>query len=165
MADVAQAAGVSRSTVYRYFQTRNDLILGLMISRTDAALGRIVGTLPSPENARLTIPEMILAPVRLVKGNPLNEALFSPDSRALVATAPALSPARNESVDAAMKHFGPLLHSWQDDGQIHADLDVRETIRWINAVSFLLLTPPWNELTIDEHRKFIDRYLVRALVV
>jgi AcrR family transcriptional regulator len=38
MAEVADEAGVARSTVYRYFRTRDDLILDLLLSRMDSAL-------------------------------------------------------------------------------------------------------------------------------
>ena len=163
MADVAQEAGVSRSTVYRYFQSRNELVLELLVSRTDAALARIVAALPSPENAQLTIPELVLAPISLVDGNPLNEAFYSVESRSLVA--PSLDPGADQAVDAAFKHFGPLIETWIATGQIHSDLDSRETVRWINALSVLLLTPPWNGMDRDERATFVDRYLVRALIV
>ena len=163
MADVAREAGVSRSTVYRYFSTRDDLVVELMASRTDAALERIVADLPTPDDAASTLPELILAPLRLVEGNPLNEALFSPESRSLFVS--SFGVGTDRSVDTAMKHFGPLLDHWLATGQIHADLEPRDTIRWLTAVSFLLLTPPWNDMSLEERREYVDRYLVRALVV
>ncbi len=163
MADVAREAGVSRSTVYRYFSSRDDLVVELIASRTDVALALIVAGLRTPDDAAATLPELILAPLRLVEGNPLNEALFSPESRSLFVS--SFGVGTDRSVDTAMKHFGPLLDHWLATGQIHADLDPRDTIRWLTAVSFLLLTPPWNEMTLDERRGYVDRYLVRALVI
>ena len=43
MAEVAEEAGVARSTVYRYFQSRDDLIIGLGDSAalTQSAVGAI----------------------------------------------------------------------------------------------------------------------------
>ena len=38
MGEVADEAGVSRSTVYRYFPGRDDVLLGLMLMRVDTAL-------------------------------------------------------------------------------------------------------------------------------
>ena len=35
MAEVAEEAGVSRSTVYRYFPNRDEVLLGLMLARVD----------------------------------------------------------------------------------------------------------------------------------
>ena len=45
MAEVADEAGVVRSTVYRYFPTRDELLLGLVLMRIDAALARLVRSL------------------------------------------------------------------------------------------------------------------------
>ena len=77
MAAVADEAGVVRSTLYRYFQTRDDLIIGLVVSRVGAALDAAIRSLRYPKSASRSIPELILHPLDLVAGNPLNEALFS----------------------------------------------------------------------------------------
>ncbi len=151
MAEVADTAGVARSTLYRYFSSRADLILGLLLSRVDVALEAVVAALPNPENAAATIPDLILKPIDLVRGNPLNEALYSPESRAMVS---AIELSSEALVDAPLRHFGPLFELWFANGQIHADLDVRETIRWMNAVSLVLLAPPWSERSTSAKQEF-----------
>lgn len=161
--EVADEAGVSRSTVYRYFASRDDLIVGLMVARTDAAFGRIVAALADPDDARVTIPELVLGPVGLVEGNALNEALFTSESRAVVVSSVGLGG--GQTADVSMKHFGPLFGPWQESGQVHTDLDVRETLQWLNATAFTLLSPPWDEMSAPARRAFVDRYVVRALVI
>ena len=91
----------------------------------------------------------------------MNEALFSADSRSLVAT---LEYASDPILDALHRHLSPLLTRWQADRQLFDDLDLRETTRWINAVSIMLMTPPWLGLSPRAKRSFLSRYLVRALV-
>jgi AcrR family transcriptional regulator len=161
MAEVADEAGVARSTVYRYFATRGELIQDLLLRRTDAALEAVVRSLRHPDDAARSIPDLILAPVGLVEGNPLSEALFSPASRAFVSSLELSSEAL---VDPPMRHYGPLLERWRSEGQLHADLDLRDTVRWMNAVSLILLAPPWRERSQAAKREFLHRYLVRALV-
>ena len=161
MAEVADEAGVVRSTVYRYFPTRGDLILGLLLSRMGAALEAVVQSLPDPTDAARSIPDLILEPIGLVEGNPLNEALFSAESRAFVTSLELSSEAL---VDAPVRHYGPLFERWQAEGQLHSDLDIRETVRWMNAVSLVLLAPPWRERSRAAKHEFLVRYLVRALV-
>ena len=161
MAEVADQAGVARSTVYRYFRTRDDLVLGLLLSRVDAALEAVVRSLRNPDDASLCLPEIILKPIALVEGNPLNEALFSERSSAFVT---ALELSSEPLLDASVHHFGPLVERWRDIGVLHADLDVRETVRWINAVSLILLSPPWRSRSPSSKRLFLEHYLVRALV-
>lgn len=162
MAEVAQEAGVARSTVYRYFQSRDDLIIGLFLSRVDAALEKVVARLDDPGEAARCLPDLVLGPNSFVEGSPVNEALFSPDSTGMVV---AMELESRPLGEASYRHFGPLLERWQADGQLHADLDLRDTVRWIGTVSLVLLTPPWRERTEAAKREFLDRYLVRALVV
>jgi TetR/AcrR family transcriptional regulator len=152
---------VSRSTVYRYFRSREDLILGVLLSRVDAAMERIVRSLPQPGDAQRSIVDLIMKSIGLVYGDEVNEALFSPQSRPIV-TAVELSA--EAIVDAIDRHLHPLLERWQSEKQLHADLDLRETVRWMNAVALVLLTPPWLERSRRQKREFLDRYLIRALV-
>ena len=62
MAEVAQEAGVVRSTVYRYFPGREDLVLGLVLMRIDAALAALVRSLRNPGDATKCLPKMVLGP-------------------------------------------------------------------------------------------------------
>jgi TetR/AcrR family transcriptional regulator len=161
MTDVSDEAGVARSTVYRYFPTRGDLILGLLLHRVDAALDATVRSLPDGNDAARSLPDLILGPIGLVDGSPLNEALFSENSSGFVT---ALELSSEPLLDASMRHFAPLLERWQADGQIHADLEVRETLRWMLAVSLILLSPPWRHRPAESKRQFLEQFLVRALV-
>ena len=162
MAAVADEAGVARSTLYRYFESRDELILGLILSRVDAAMNAAVRSLLAPGSAARSIPELILHPLDLVAGNPLNEALFSVDSGPLVS---GLQLRSERLVDSMYSRYGPLLKDWQSAGQLADDLDVRETLRWMNAISLILLSPPWRDLGRNEKRRFLDRYLLKGLLL
>jgi TetR/AcrR family transcriptional regulator len=161
MAEVADEAGVVRSTVYRYFASRDELLLGLLLVRTDAALATFVRGLGHPQDAARSIPDLILGPLASVDGNPLNEALFATESTAVNS---AIRAGAEPVVDVLMRHYGPLLRDWQADGQLRADLDLRETVHWMNAISHFLLAPPWRQRPTAAKRTFVEQYLVRALL-
>jgi AcrR family transcriptional regulator len=161
MDEVADEAGVSRATVYRYYRTREDLILGVMMSRLDAAMNLVIRSLEEPGNAARSIPELVLVSIGLVNGDKVNEALFSPDSRQFVT---AVEMTAEPIADGAYRHIAPLLRQWQDDGQLPPDLDLRVTARWLHRVSVMLMTSPWGEMPVAEKRAFLDRYVVRALL-
>ncbi len=160
MDEVADEAGVSRATVYRYYRTREDLLLGVMLSRLDQALDLVVRSLAEPSNAVRSIPDLILASVGLVHGDTVNEALFSPDSRPIVT---AVESSSEPIVEGLYRHVGPLLRQWQADGQLAPDLDLRQTMRWLNVVSVSMMVPPWLAMPTAEKRAFLRRYVVRAL--
>jgi TetR/AcrR family transcriptional regulator len=162
MAEVADEAGVARSTVYRYYDTRDDLLLGVVLRRIDAAVGRWVGALRRPGDAAASIRELVLAPVAAVdNGDPLNRALYNSESTALI---PVLEGGAAVVTDVVVSHVKPLFVQWKRDGQIYPDLNVRETAEWISATSSFLLTTHWRHRPAAAKRRFVDRYMVRALV-
>ena len=161
MAEVAEEAGVSRSTVYRYFPNRDEVLLGLMLARVDTALGDLVRALRHPDDPARSLPEMVLARVQSVAGNPLNEALFSAESTAVTA---ALQQGSEPMVDMMLAHYGPLLQRWRDAGKLHADLDPRSIVQWLSTATLFLLAPAWRHRPVTDKREFVEQFLVRAMV-
>ncbi|MCX2929189.1 helix-turn-helix domain containing protein [Mycobacterium sp. CVI_P3] len=161
MAEVAEEAGVVRSTVYRYFASRDDLLLALLLLRIDNALAGHVGSLQQPDDAVGSIQELMIAPVQSVVGDPLNEALMSGESTALTT---ALEIGSEQIVDVILRHYGPLFERWQADGQLHADLELRETARWLHTTALFLVAPAWRHRPAAAKRRFVEQYLLRALV-
>lgn len=161
MAEVADDAGLVRSTVYRYFATRDDLLLGLVLRRIDVALGRLVRSLRSPDDPTRCLPRMVLVPVDSVDGDPLNEALFASESTALSS---ALELGSERIVDVVVAHYDPLFARWQAAGSMYADLDRREAARWIHTAALLLLSPTWRHRSQAARKRFVHQFVVRTLV-
>ncbi|MCV7378055.1 TetR family transcriptional regulator [Mycobacterium alsense] len=161
MAEVADEAGVSRSTVYRYFPARDDVLLSLMLMRVDNALGELVRSLPAPDDPVRSVPEMVLARVESVDGNPLNAALFAAESTAVAA---ALDKGSEPLVDLLLRHYEPLLTRWQAGGRLHRDLDFRSVVEWLHTTTLFLLAPSWRHRPAADKRRFVEQFVVRALV-
>jgi AcrR family transcriptional regulator len=161
MAEVADEAGVSRSTLYRYFSNRDEVLLGLMLARVDTALGDLVRSLRHPDDPVRSLPEMVLARVESVEGNPLNEALFAAESTAVPT---ALEMGSEPIVKVLLAHYEPLLQRWKQAGRLYADLDPRSIVEWIHTTTLFLLAPSWRHRSAPDKRKFVEQFLVRALV-
>lgn len=161
MGEVADEAGVSRSTVYRYFPGRDDVLLGLMLRRVDHALAESVRSLPAPEDPVRSVPQMVLARVESVDGNPLNEALFAAESTAM---ASALQKGSEPLVELLLRHYGPLLERWKAAGLLYPDVDFRSVVQWLHTATLFLLAPSWRYRPHADKRRFVEQFVVRALV-
>ena len=161
MSDVAEEAGVTRSTLYRYFPSRLELITALLLSRADRFVAASAAALPHPDDARASLAPMILQPIEQARGSALSVALFAPESKGLAISVEMESDAVFE---IALRHYGPLLTGWQATGQLHDDLEIAMIIRWITALALVLLSSPWRELSAQERRSFVDKYVARALL-
>jgi TetR/AcrR family transcriptional regulator len=161
MAEVADEAGVSRSTVYRYFPGRDDVLLGLILMRVDNALGELVRSLAAPDDPVRSVPEMVLARVQSVDGDPLNEALFAAQSTAV---ATALEKGSEPMVELQLRHYEPLLNRWKAAGRLHTDLDPRSVVQWLQTTTLFLLAPSWRHRPVADKHQFVEQFVVRALV-
>lgn len=159
--EVADEAGVSRSTVYRYFPGRDDVLLGLLLMRIDNALGELVRSLPAPDDPVRSVPEMVLARVESVDGNPLNEALFAAESTAV---ATALEKGSEPIVELLLRHYEPLLTRWKRAGRLYDDLEPRSIVQWLHTATLFLLAPSWRRRPAADKREFVEQFVVRALV-
>ena len=161
MGELADEAEVSRSTVYRYFPGREEVLLGLMLMRVDNALGELVRSLPAPDDPVRSVPQMVLARVESVDGNPLNEALFAAESTAVAA---ALEKGSEPIVELLLRHYEPLLNRWKLAGRLYEDLDPRSVVQWLHTTTLFLLAPSWRYRTVADKREFVEQFVVRALV-
>ena len=164
MAEVSDEAGVSRSTLYRYFPGRDDVLLGLILRRIDHALANLVAGLSHPTRPERCLPEMVLVPVFSVDQepvDPLNRALFAGGSSAL---ATVLELGSEPIAEVLLQHYGPLLERWRRAGRLHDDIDDRSLVEWLHTTTLFLLGPSWRHRTPADKRRFVDRFLVRALV-
>ena len=161
MGEVADEAEVSRSTVYRYFPGRDEVLLGLMLMRVDNALGELVRSLPAPADPVRSVPQLVLARVESVDGNPLNEALFAAESTAV---ATALEKGSEPIVELLLRHYEPLLNRWKLAGRLYEDLDARSVVQWLHTTTLFLLAPSWRYRPAADKREFVEQFVVRALV-
>ncbi|WP_260761514.1 TetR/AcrR family transcriptional regulator [Mycobacterium sp. SMC-4] len=163
MVEVADEASVARSTLYRYYPTREDLLLDMVLRRIERATIRWVAGLRRPDDAAHSIRELVLKPVAAVDdGDPVNVALYSGDRGVL---ASVLDDGAEAITGVLATHIGPLFKRWRDGGQLHPDLNLRETVQWMSATTSFLLSSQWRHRPASAHRRFVDRYVLRALIL
>jgi AcrR family transcriptional regulator len=77
MKDLAQRAGVSLATLYRYFPAKDHVLLGILLSRYSLALARITAEVPVGETARERVTSHLLREFRAEQREPRLTAALS----------------------------------------------------------------------------------------
>ncbi len=153
MAEIAEAAGCSRGTLYRYFKNRHALHLAYV---RRAALGiqeRVreqVGGVDDPE-ARVVA--YVLCAVREVRRNPGTAAWFEPSASGLGARMSQASAV----VETLMTTFAA-----QALGPRRSDAESQLRARWIIRIIVSLLSNPGE--SEEEERALVERFVAPGLV-
>jgi len=99
--DVARAAGIARQTVYRYFPSKDNLILALVLREEEKFLDGVREAFASTSsNLQTTMEEALLFCLRFAREHPLLDRLLETDPEALlpfltVRAAPVIGRARD----------------------------------------------------------------------
>ena len=152
MADIAEAAGCSRGTLYRYFPSRHDLHLAY-INRQALRIMRSVGEqISAIEAPRERLVEGILRSLREVRRSPGTAAWYAPGE----AGATARMSRSSEVIDTLTTAFvSGLLGS-------RGDADSRLRANWLVRVIHSLLTLPG--ASDAEERALVERFAAPALL-
>ena len=151
MGDIAKAAGCSRATLYRYFDSRHAVQLAYVHREA-----RRVGATVAAEIAAVTDPGEravagVLASLRAVRSDPLLIAWFRPDDAGRT-----LEIAQTSQVVEAIGNslFDSDSRSGQQDSVLLA--------RWMTRIIVSLLTVPGRDET--EERILLERFLAPSIV-
>ena len=152
MSDVAQEAGCSRATLYRYFRTREDLHVAFVALRgRELALEMIerVGPSDDPEKRWRNL---IQESVRAVRMQPELLVWFEPEQAGHTARLSRGSELLEALTLGFMDSAAPL-HSVAADGEL--------LIRWMIRIIISLLSMPGE--SVLEERQMIERFVLPGL--
>jgi AcrR family transcriptional regulator len=155
LSSVASEAGVSRPTVYRYFEDVQALILATLLEAGRALGGDLSRHLRAWREPRRMAIEAMLFVLSEVPRSPLLSAIWS--STALEAemladfTRPTVMAVAREALDRLVAAAG-----W-------SDTEAEECIEWMLRVLLSLLVAPGPERSEEELRELLERRLAPAL--
>lgn len=151
MAEVARAAGCSRATLYRYFESRRALHRAY-VHREARRLGdRIAAALAPVADPRERVTEAVLLAVREVRSTPTLAAWFGLGDAGLTSELASTS----EVIEVLGTAF--LADIWHAD-----DLEVSRRARWsVRAIVSLLTVPGIDDA---DERAMVEQFLVPVLL-
>jgi AcrR family transcriptional regulator len=155
MAEIANFAGCSRGTLYRYFKNRHELHL-VYVQRASLSIQRRVhDKVESIEDPRERLVEFILCTVAEVRGNPATAAWFETGTAGLAARMSRSA----EIVETLTNSFAPELPERLGATRRRGERGLRQ--RWLVRVVVSLLTDPAE--TEAEEREIVERFMVPAV--
>jgi AcrR family transcriptional regulator len=162
MEDVAQSAGMSRATVYRYFKNRDELLLGVVereANRTAVVLKKRLTSISDP--GEYIIEGIVQSLVEIPK-RPELSMLFGPEAVGLTSRL-VLSSGRLAEIGLSL--LLPVIEPAREKGVLNDQIDFHVMIEWIFRILSSYLTVPSSFAhSEDEMRELLRRMLLPALI-
>lgn len=152
MVQIAEAAGCSRATLYRYFQSRHALHLAYIERSARAISRRIRGATQEIADPRERLVAGVLQALREVRSDPGTAAWFEPGVAGIAARMSRSSDVIGSLNRAVVSSFL---------GARVADAETRLRARWLERVIVSLLTSPGE--SEREERALVERFVAPAL--
>jgi AcrR family transcriptional regulator len=159
--DVAAKAKVSRATVYRYFEGRDEILLGVLLREAGRFLGRLEKRLTRETDFATAIVEGVIFTVDAVRADRHLALLFAPDAAGITSE---IAGASDALFRANADFLRPRLEGAREAGDLRAGVDVEEAAEWILRTILSLLTIKGPVARRDAAtRRFLTTFLVPAL--
>ena len=164
MEDIAEAAGLSRATVYRHFDGREGVLLGVAerdIDRYLARLGQRLDRATDVDDALLTFSTSVIRAARRDKTLAL---LFGQNQKQ--DRRDPLSGGFDLLFGRTVSFLQPHLERWQQAGALPADLNPSDAAEWVvRMVTSLIMVPGLVRRHDAELETFLRSFLLPALLV
>jgi len=162
MREVAAAAGVARSTLYRYFPSRNDVLVATIKQEMEAANTRIGQSLQELSDPAEIIVEGLLMSIKDIQAQPLLKAVFASDEDA---TARRVIWNSDIIVSFGEEMMDRVVQPGLDAGLLNTQVRPEILVEWVYRVLLSFLTLPSNWIGDDEQlRTTLHALLVPVLL-
>lgn len=146
MEDVARAAGMSRATVYRYFENRDALLLGVASRQAASLATEAIGFLGQFDNIGDWLVEGLLYTLREIPKRPVFASLVtSLDS----SSASNLLLGSTGLIQIGVNVLHPMFANAKQQGLLRDDVDIDMLIEWLLRVLWTYLNAP-SQVATDE---------------
>ena len=162
MEDVARAAGMSRATVYRYFENRDELLLGVASRQASALATEAIGYLSQYNTISDWMVEGLLFTLRELPRRPVFASLVtSLDSR----SSGNLLLGSTGLIQIGVNVLGPVFANAKEQGLLRDEIEPEMLIEWLLRMLWTYLNAP-SQVARDEEgmRKLFRMMLIPAVL-
>ena len=162
MEDVARAAGMSRATVYRYFENRDALLLGVASRQASALAAEAISYLSRYDTISDWMVEGLLFTLRELPRRPVFASLVtSLDSR----SSGNLLLGSTGLIQIGVNVLGPVFANAKEQGLLRDEIEPEMLIEWLLRMLWTYLNAPSQVATDEESmRKLLRMMLIPAVL-
>lgn len=156
---VAKEAGCSRGTLYRYFSSKDEILLMIAIDNYQRIAEEVIKHIKKINDPRLQFATGLARAMELsMNGDTLNSLSMEMINRAITTDPAALQSAISTS-------FAPYMEAARELGLLRPDTDLNEAVLWIIQSSNGLLNTNWPNiggarLNSKQQVEYLCRYLL-----
>jgi len=162
MAEVAELAGVSRGSVYRYFPDRDTLVAAVLRRTAE----RFVESSASSVRRRRTLAAQVAEAAVFIREHIHDASITLPTTQDDALLATLLAAHVDGLVAEWVEFWQPLLAEAEARGEIRAALDHHEAAEWIVRMMLSFAVMPSVVIDLDDPaavRRFVQDHIVRGL--
>jgi AcrR family transcriptional regulator len=164
MEGIAQAAGCSRATLYRYYQDKDDVVRAILLRKASKLAARLASELRAIEDPAQRIAEGILRAVDAVRA----ERWFrSPDEAGAAAAIARVGGGPHALAQSLAPMLRPAFEAMPARGGIRLRTDVtpQEAAEWLllTTLGMLTMNMPVSR-TREEQASFLRRFVAYTLI-
>jgi AcrR family transcriptional regulator len=162
MEDVARAAGMSRATVYRYFENRDALLLGVASRQASSLATEAMSYLSQFSTISDWLVEGLLFTLREIPKRPVFASLVtSLDSGA----SGSLFLGSAGLIQIGVNVMRPMFANAQEQGLLRDDIDPEMLIEWLLRMLWTYLNAPSQVATDEEGMRRLFRMMLIPAVL
>lgn len=156
---VAERAGLSRSSVYRYFDSKDELVMAAVVRSTLRIGQQVIDAIGPDAGPEEFLVRGILDSVRAMAADPLHQALTVPSStrRMTELSSAALRAGVRPLVE-------PVFAAAEARGVRRPEVDRDDLVRWLQVVAIGLMESPGIVGSTAELEQLLRRMLVPSVV-
>ena len=157
MDDIAKAVGIARPNLYRYFPSKEALVLAVTARNSQRIHASRRDQLPIDGPVAELLERSLTMAVEEMLADPFaGDLMTSPDQ--------GLMAAAMEHTDDRLAYWQPIFDHGRERGELRSDLSDEDLLHWLTTMQLHFMTNPQMYPTIDEITRDVRRFVVPAML-